>query len=93
MTGHKAPGNVLMAVFLGGPVLCFVFKEPLGNLVRRKREKIEEGKVMFIVQAFFELFETMLSYFSRICSHSPLITFLILLTDQIVAKRNNDPQY
>ena len=77
MTGHKAPGNVLMAVFLGGPVLCFVFKEPLGNLVRRKREKIEEGKVMFIVQAFFELFETMLSYFSNTISYVRIGAFAV----------------
>ena len=66
-----------MAVFLGGPVLCFVFKEPLGNLVRRKREKIEEGKVMFIVQAFFELFETMLSYFSNTISYVRIGAFAV----------------
>ncbi len=77
MTGHRVPGNVLMVIFLGGPVLCFVFKEPLGNLVRRKREKIEEGKVMFIVQAFFELFETMLSYFSNTISYVRIGAFAV----------------
>ena len=77
MTGHRVPGNVLMVIFLGGPVLCFVFKEPLGNLVRRKREKIEEGKVMFIVQAFFELFETMLSYFSNRISYVRIGAFAV----------------
>lgn len=63
MTGHKVPGNIMMVIFLGVPVLLFVFKEPLGNLVTKQHKKMEEGKVMFFVQAFFELFETMLSYF------------------------------
>ena len=43
MTGHKVPGNVLLAIFLGLPVLAFVFKEPLGNLVEKRHEKIEDG--------------------------------------------------
>ena len=65
MTGHKVPGNIMMALFLGIPILMFVFKEPLGNLVKRNHKKIEGGKGMFFVQGFFELFETLLSYFSR----------------------------
>ena len=35
MTGHKVPGNILMMIFLGVPVILFVFKEPLGNLVTK----------------------------------------------------------
>ena len=69
MTGHKIPGNILLAIFLGGPVLVFVFKEPLTNIVEKNHKKIEEGKVMFFVQGFFELFETMLSYFSNTLSY------------------------
>lgn len=77
MTGHKVPGNILLAIFLGGPILCFVFKEPLGNMVRKKKEKMEEGKVMFLVQAFFELFETMLSYFSNTISYVRIGAFAV----------------
>lgn len=77
MTGHKTPGNILMAIFLGIPILCFVFKEPLGNRVQKNRKKIEEGKVMFIVQAFFELFETMLSYFSNTISYVRIGAFAV----------------
>ncbi len=51
MTGHKVPGNILMVIFLGVPVILFVFKEPLGNLVTKQHKKMEEGKVMFFVQA------------------------------------------
>ncbi len=77
MTGHTLPGNILLVLFLGGPVLCFVFKEPLGNLVRKKKEKMKESKGMFLVQAFFELFETMLSYFSNTLSYVRIGAFAV----------------
>jgi len=77
MTGHKVPGNVLMVIFLGVPVLLFVFKEPLGNIVQKRHKKMEESKAMFIVQAFFELFETMLSYFSNTISYVRIGAFAV----------------
>ena len=77
MTGHKVPGNVLLAIFLGLPVLAFVFKEPLGNLVEKRHEKMEDGKVMFFVKGFFELFETMLSYFSNTVSYVRIGAFAV----------------
>ncbi len=77
MTGHKTPGNILMAIFLGVPVVLFLFKEPLTNLVERNHKKIEEGKVMFLVQGFFELFETMLSYFSNTLSYVRIGAFAV----------------
>ena len=77
MTGHKVPGNILMVIFLGVPVILFVFKEPLGNLVTKQHKKMEEGKVMFFVQSFFELFETMLSYFSNTISYVRIGAFAV----------------
>ena len=77
MTGHKVPGNTLMAIFLGIPILMFVFKEPLGNLVQHNHKKIEGGKGMFLVQGFFELFETMLSYFSNTLSYVRIGAFAV----------------
>ena len=77
MTGHKTPGNVMLVIFLGIPVLLFVFKEPLGNLVEKRHKKMEGGKVMFFVQAFFELFETMLSYFSNTISYVRIGAFAV----------------
>ena len=77
MTGHKVPGNILMVIFLGVPVILFLFKEPLGNLVTKQHKKMEEGKVMFFVQAFFELFETMLSYFSNTISYVRIGAFAV----------------
>lgn len=77
MTGNKVPGNVLLAIFLGGPVLAFLFKEPLGNLVEKRHQKMEDGKVMFVVKGFFELFETMLSYFSNTVSYVRIGAFAV----------------
>lgn len=77
MTGHKVPGNIMMALFLGIPILMFVFKEPLGNLVKRNHKKIEGGKGMFFVQGFFELFETLLSYFSNTLSYVRIGAFAV----------------
>lgn len=77
MTGHKVPGNIMMALFLGIPILMFVFKEPLGNLVKHNHKKIEGGKGMFFVQGFFELFETLLSYFSNTLSYVRIGAFAV----------------
>lgn len=77
MTGHKTPGNVLMIIFLGVPILLFLFKEPLGNLVEKRHKKMETGKAMFFVQGFFELFETMLSYFSNTLSYVRIGAFAV----------------
>jgi V/A-type H+-transporting ATPase subunit I len=68
LSGHKTPGNILLVLFLGVPVLTFLLKEPLGNLLEGRGAKIEGSKKMFFVQGFFELFETMLSYFSNTIS-------------------------
>lgn len=77
MTGHKIPGNALMVLFLGVPILLFLFKEPLGNLVEHNHKKMEVGKGMFLVQGFFELFETMLSYFSNTLSYVRIGAFAV----------------
>ena len=53
MTGHKTPGNIMMIIFLGIPVIMFLLKEPLGQLVEGKKPKAEGGVGMFLVQGFF----------------------------------------
>lgn len=77
MTGHKTPGNVMLVIFLGVPVLLFLFKEPLTNLVEKNHKKMEESKGMFLIQGFFELFETMLSYFSNTISYVRIGAFAV----------------
>ena len=68
MSGHRTPGNLFLAIFLGIPVLIFLLKEPLGSMLEGKGAKIKGSKKMFFVQGFFELFETMLSFFSNTIS-------------------------
>ncbi len=77
MSGHHIPADILLVIFLGVPVLCFLFKEPLGNLVERNHKKIEGGAVMFLVEGIFELIETMLSYFSNTLSYVRIGAFAI----------------
>ena len=77
MTGHKMPGNILLVIFLGIPILMFLFKEPLTNMIRKNNKKIEGSKGMFLVQGFFELFETMLSYFSNTISYVRIGAFAV----------------
>ena len=65
MTGHALPGGILMFVMFGVPLILIALKEPLTNKLEKKKELIEGGKGMFVVQTFFELFELLLSYFSN----------------------------
>ena len=77
MTGHKTPGNIMMIIFLGIPVIMFLLKEPLGQIVEGKKPKAEGGVGMFLVQGFFELFETMLSFFSNTISFVRIGAFAV----------------
>lgn len=76
-SGHKVPGNILLAVCLGVPILLFLFKEPLTNAIEKNHKRIAEGKGMFLVQGFFELFETLLSYFSNTLSYVRIGAFAV----------------
>ena len=67
----------MMVIFLGIPVILFLLKEPLGQLVEGKKPKAEGGVGMFLVQGFFELFETMLSLFSNTISFVRIGAFAV----------------
>ena len=67
----------MMVIFLGIPVILFLLKEPLGQLVEGKKPKAEGGVGMFLVQGFFELFETMLSFFSNTISFVRIGAFAV----------------
>ena len=98
MTGHKTPGNIMMIIFLGIPVIMFLLKEPLGQLVEGKKPKAEGGVGMFLVQGFFELFETMLSFFSNTISfvrigafavsHAAMMEVVLMLGGRIIGAGN-----
>lgn len=61
--GHPIPAAGILIIVVGVPLLAIMLKEPLSNLVERKRHIFPEGsKVMFFVEALVELFDVVLSY-------------------------------
>lgn len=77
MTGRTLPGGIVMAVMFGIPLLLMLFKEPLTRAIQKRADKMETGPVMFIVQGFFEMFETLLSYFSNTISFIRIGAFAV----------------
>jgi V/A-type H+-transporting ATPase subunit I len=77
MSGNKVPANILLAIFLGVPILIFLFKEPLGCKLEKKKFEMESGTGMFIAQGVFELIEIMLSYFSNTLSYVRVGAFAV----------------
>lgn len=77
MTGHKTPGGIVMAVMFGIPLLLILFKEPITRKLQKRADTMEEGAGMFLVQGFFELFETLLSYFSNTLSFVRIGAFAV----------------
>ena len=53
------------------------FKEPLGKLVEKKADAMPKEKGMFLVTAFFELFDVLLSYFSNTLSFVRIGAFAV----------------
>ena len=77
MSGRPTPAGIVLAVMFGVPLLLILFKEPLTNRLKKKKEKMKEGKVMFFVEGFFELFEMLLSYFSNTLSFVRIGAFAV----------------
>lgn len=77
MTGHSVPAGVVLAVMFGLPLLLILFGKPITDRLKKKKAKQEEGAVMFLVQGFFELFETLLSYFSNTLSFVRIGAFAV----------------
>lgn len=62
-TGKTLPAAGILGAAIGIPLIAIMLKEPLSNLVERKKEVLPEGsKAMFLVEAFVELFDVVLSY-------------------------------
>ena len=77
MTGNALPAGIVLAVMFVVPLLVIACKEPLTNKLNKKKELIEGGKGMFVVQAFFEMFEVLLSYFSNTLSFVRIGAFAV----------------
>lgn len=77
MTGNTLPASFVMLIMFGLPLLLIALKEPLTNLVENKKDLIEGGKGMFLVQTCFEMFEVLLSYVSNTISFVRIGAFAI----------------
>ncbi len=77
MTGHALPAAAVLVVMFVVPLLVIACKEPLGGWLEKKGAHLEDGPVMFVVQAFFELFEVCLSYFSNTLSFVRIGAFAV----------------
>ncbi|MFT3983117.1 MAG: V-type ATPase 116kDa subunit family protein [Lachnospiraceae bacterium] len=77
MTGNSIPAGIALGVMFGIPLLLIALKEPITNLVEKKAELLPDGKGMFVVQTFFELFEVLLSYFSNTLSFVRIGAFAV----------------
>ena len=77
LTGNPLPGGIVLAVMFGVPLILILFKEPLTRIIQKRADKMEESKAMFLVQGFFEMFETLLSYFSNTISFIRIGAFAV----------------
>ena len=77
MTGRPLPGGIVMGVMFGVPLLLILFREPITRVLQKRADKMETGKAMFLVQGFFEMFETLLSYFSNTISFIRIGAFAV----------------
>lgn len=68
MTGNTLPGTIVLVVMFVIPLILMALKEPLLKLLFKHGAEESQGIGMFISQAFFELFEVLLSYFSNTLS-------------------------
>lgn len=78
MLGFSVP---LLPVILVGvvlPVIIILFKEPLGNLVSGKRPLINMGFGEYFMQSFFELFESLLTFFTNTVSFIRVGAFVLV---------------
>lgn len=77
MTGRNVPGFIILTVMFGIPLLLMFFKEPIAKRLEKRTKRSESGKIMFVVQTFFEMFETLLSYFSNTLSFVRIGAFAV----------------
>ncbi len=77
MTENPIPAGIVLAVMFIVPLILIGFKEPITHLLLKKKSSEHTGPVMTVVQAFFELFEVLLSYFSNTLSFVRIGAFAV----------------
>lgn len=77
MAGKPLPAAVVLIIMFVIPLLIIALKEPLTHMLTKKEPEEKTGIGMFITQAFFELFEVLLSYFSNTLSFIRIGAFAV----------------
>lgn len=77
MNDYMLPGGILLFIMFVIPLLLIAFKEPITRKLTHTVSEEPTGAVMTIVQAFFELFEVLLSYFSNTLSFVRIGAFAV----------------
>ena len=77
MTGNALPASIVLFIMFVLPLILIFLKEPLSDLLEKKKVHLEGGTGMFILQGFFELFEVLLSYFSNSLSFVRIGAFAV----------------
>lgn len=91
LSGINVLNPVFIILVIVLPVVLMLLQKPLGQLAKHKPAKPEEGFGGYLVESFFELFETMLSFLSNtvsflrvagfIISHAGMMTVVISLSE------------
>ncbi len=77
MAGKKMPAVIVLLIMFVIPLLLIALKEPLTHMIDKTEPEEKTGIGMFITQAFFELFEVLLSYFSNTLSFIRIGAFAV----------------
>ncbi|MFI3171472.1 MAG: V-type ATPase 116kDa subunit family protein [Eubacteriales bacterium] len=76
MLEKTLPASIVLAVMFGLPLLLILLREPIVKKIEKQTFK-PESMGMFVVEGLFELFETLLSYFSNTLSFVRIGAFAI----------------
>ena len=72
-----APNSTISIVLLAVSSLMIMLAEPMERIIRKQKPVFHESIVMFAIQSFFELFETVISIFSNILSYVRVGAFAV----------------
>ncbi len=76
LLGKTLPATALIIAAVGIPLLAIAVEKPVLNAIK-KRKIFETGIGMYFVETFFELFETLLAYFSNTLSYVRIGAFAV----------------
>lgn len=77
MTGNALPAAIVLVIMFVVPMVLIFCKEPITKMIKKESNLMPDGKAMFFVQGFFELFEVLLSYFSNTLSFVRIGAFAV----------------